>query len=89
LDVFVSEHAGLHEIGDLFDGSRPHQSHGTFLYVCRGKGKLGLECSDGAEDLLGQLHGARTGGGFHFAAMVGAGSNYTDCLRKLVDRVSE
>jgi hypothetical protein len=89
LNGSVSKHARLHKLGDLFDGSRPDQSHGTFLYVCRGKGKLGLEYSHGAEDLLGQLHCVRAGGGFGFAALVGVGGNHSDCLRELVDRVSE
>ena len=40
LNGSVSKHTSLHKIGDLFDGSGADQSHGTFLYVCRGKGKL-------------------------------------------------
>jgi hypothetical protein len=59
------------------------------FYICRGKGKLGLEYSHGAEDLLGQLHCAGASGGFRFAAVVGLGRDYTDCLRELVDRVPE
>jgi hypothetical protein len=50
---------------------------------------FGLECSDGAEGLLDQLHGTGARGGFHFAALVGVGGNHTDCLRELVDRVPE
>jgi hypothetical protein len=41
----------------------------------------------GAKDLLDPLHCARIGGGFHFAAMVGRGRHYTDCLCELVGRV--
>jgi hypothetical protein len=58
----------------------------------RGRPRLrdcGLEYVDGAEGLLDQLHRARTGGGFYFAAMVGFGGDHPDRLRELVDRVPE
>ena len=51
--------------------------------------KAGLEFSNGAEDLLGQLHRTGAVGGFRFASVVGLGRNHTDRLRELVDRLSE
>jgi hypothetical protein len=60
-----------------------------FYTFAAGKESWGLECSNGAEDLLDQLHRAWTGSGFPFAAVVGLGGNYTDCLPELVDRVSK
>ena len=89
LHSFVSQDAGLHKLSDLLDGSRRDQSHGTFLYVCRWKRKLGLEYSNGAKDLLDQLHRVGSGGGFRFAIMVGFGSDPANCICELVDRVSE
>jgi len=50
---------------------------------------VGIECPNGAKDLLGQLHRAGTSGGFHFAAMVGPCCNHTHYLRELVDRLSQ
>ena len=58
-----------------------------FYTFAAGKESWGLECLHGAEDFLDQLHRAGPGGGFHFAAVVGAGGNSTDCVRELVDRV--
>jgi hypothetical protein len=60
-----------------------------FYTFAAGKESWGIECPNGAQDLLGQLHRAGTSGGFHFAALVGFGSNYTDCFLELVDRVPE
>jgi hypothetical protein len=60
-----------------------------FYTFAAGKESWGLECRNGAKDLLAQLHRPGTGGGFSFAAVVGAGGNHPDCLRELVDRVSE
>jgi len=50
---------------------------------------VGIECPNGAQDLLGQLHRAGTSGRFHFAAMVGVVGNHTNRLRELVDRLSQ
>src|SRR5579863_8868781 len=41
-----------------------------FYTFAGGKESWIIECRNGAKDLLDQLHGARAGGGFHFAALV-------------------
>jgi hypothetical protein len=60
-----------------------------FYTFAAGKESWGIECPDGAQDLLDQLHCVGTGGGFHFATVVGVGGNHTNYLRMLVDRVPE
>jgi hypothetical protein len=49
----------------------------------------GLKCWRGAKNLLDQLRCARASGRFHFAHMVGAGSNDSHHVRELVDRISQ
>src|ERR1700690_1831908 len=49
----------------------------------------GLELCHGEESLLDQLYDPWAGRRFHPAPLVGAGRNHSDCLRQLVDRVSQ
>jgi hypothetical protein len=60
-----------------------------FYTFAAGKESWGLECLNGAKDLLDQLHRAGAGSGFRFAAMVGLGSDHPDRLRELVDRIQK
>src|ERR1700674_3083224 len=56
-----------------------------FYTFAGGKESSGLELPHGARDFLAQFHGDGPAGGFHFAAVVGAGINYSDTFRELVD----
>jgi hypothetical protein len=48
-----------------------------------------MRLSHGTEDLLAHVYGPGAAGGFRFAAVVGAGRDYTDICVELVDCVSQ
>ena len=49
----------------------------------------GLESKDGTQDLLDEFYRAGLAGGFPAATVVGSGSDPSDFVRKLVDRLSQ